>query len=198
VSRPLLDVKGSGAISFGSRPRLDYVLDSWTAFRIAWILCVDYGGDWVAWNLVKSRFLESASETKMYMADENVFKHTLLTMIYDYGLIEADEYPQDPHAWAKCIEERRRRAENDRRIKKSPEEYCRSKVRRVVNIRGTLGLCQLLLRTIKRKAAELGIVTLPPRLLNVIRDMREVSREGGEDASSLPNSKGVHHVESPA
>ncbi len=179
ASSPVGDI--SGSISFSkSMPKLDHVLDSWVAFRIAWILCVDYGGDWVAWNMAKSRFLETASETKMYMTGEQAFKHTLLTMIYDYGLIEADEYPIDPLAWQKCIEERKEQAKKDKRIRKSPEEYCRNKIRRVVNIRATPRLCELLLEAINKKSERERIpIRLPIRVLKMLRTVieREVSQD---------------------
>jgi len=169
---------GSGVKWFGrSRVNLDHVLKSWVAYRIAWLLCVVYGGDWVAWNLLKSRYLEAASESSMYMVDEQAFKHTLLTLIYDYGLVESDEYPQNPEEWARCLREWRERAARDKRIKKTPEEHCRAKVRRIVNVKATPKLCSLLLRELEERRKLYGI-RLSPRIEKLLRSLAGENGEG--------------------
>ena len=143
---------------------LEQVLESWAAYKIAWILCVEWRGDWTEWNIVKVRFLEAASQTGMHMVGEQVFKHTMLTLIHDYGLIEAHEEPADKNAWKKCLEERRKRAERDKRIKKTPEEYCREKIRRRVSVRAAPALCRILLTRLERRG-----LRLPPATVEVLR-----------------------------
>ncbi len=161
-----------------SKVDLSKVLLGWVPYRIAWLLCAFYGGDWVAWNLLKSKFLEGASENNMHMINDRIFTHTLLTLIYDYGLVEADKYPEDPEAWKKCIEEHRQRAERYKRIKTKPEEYCRKKIRRIVNVKATPWLCRLLLNSPKKKPG----IWLPPDLEAKLESIATIT-EAQEEAS---------------
>jgi hypothetical protein len=125
------------------------------AHIVAFHLCYTFGGDWASYNDLWNVILGAMEDSDMRF---DPYKRVIKSFVRE-DLAEGMNLVDNREAWESCLREERKRAENDKRIKRPPEERCLEKLEHVYWVRAKPELCWLLY---KKMASKPGVLHVPP------------------------------------